>query len=157
MLALLIAIFGHPLTALRLTLNTALASLCPCPPAHAAQCEAVHARVVVAVATVASEQRHPYDAAARLLAACAHETGCRVEHQVRGPGVTIFSIEAPIAERAALLADDVLAARTALARTGYGFRMYACGKEHCDEAHEKSAEELRKAYRAAVMAIDRAR
>lgn len=150
-LHLLAFLFGSPHAIFTARVLAALAWLCPC---HGdAECEAAHRRVARAVAVVASEARHPDHAAAMLLGACAHEGACKIERQDGGPAVTFWHLEVPRAQRAALLADDVAAARLALSRAGGTWRAYACGHERCDAEHEASAAGLRACERSARMAL----
>lgn len=119
--------FGSPRAILAARIFGAMASLCPCAPADAA-CEARHARATTAIVVVASADRDPEDAAGMLLGLAAHETCFRVEHQANGgPAVTWWQIEVSRRQRPALLADPVLAARTALriARSSRDLSTYA--------------------------------
>lgn len=160
-LALLLTFaFGSPHAAFRARIADALAWLCPCAPSDA-PCFTAHARVARAVAIVASEAPDPEHAAALLIGLCAHEGRCVAERQTHGPARTFWMLEVPRAQRAALEADDVAAARLALRRArGCGGSLvgYAWGRcEGPDAAHEASAAGLRACERAATFAMNRAR
>lgn len=129
-------LFGPPRTIALLRILAALSRLCPCPATDAA-CPAHHQRAAAAIVLVVEDDRDPEDAAALLLGTGAHETGFRTEHQVKGPGVTYWQHEVPVRERAALLADVVLAARRALRIARSGMAAYA----GCEG---RTAEELRR-------------
>lgn len=126
----------------------ALSRLTPCAPGDAA-CPGIHARVACVIATVASESADPEHATALLLGIGAHETGFRTERQANGgPAVSFWQIEVPPAQRAALLADPIAAARLALLRArgcGGSLRAYATGSCHGGgQEGARAAAELRR-------------
>lgn len=122
--------FGSPKSIFLARVLATLTQIAPCA-SHDATCESLHRRVAIAVTEVSWSDKDPVDAASRLLGACRHETRCGVEHQHHGPAVTVYQLEGSRADRAAWLADDVLAATVALGRArtcGGSFRAYATGK-----------------------------
>ena len=124
--------------ALALRVLLALSRLVPCAPGDSL-CPGTHARAAVVIATAASESADPEHAVALLLGIGAHETGFRTERQAEGgPAVTWWQLEVPPAQRAALLADPIAAARLALLRARLcGLRAYACGRCDCGESAAK--------------------
>jgi hypothetical protein len=137
----LLFLFGDPRLALCLRVLAAVTRLCPCA-AGDALCERLHRESASAIALVAYDAPDTERAAALLVGAGTHETCFRVERQAaHGPAVTVWQLEVPRGERAALLADPVRAARLALRTARSGWRSYACGSPGCGGAGGARAEQ----------------
>ena len=115
----------------------AIERLCPCPSGDVT-CQAQHRRAARAIGAATTDQ----DAAVRLVGLGCHESRFAVVVQALGPAVTWWQLEVPAAERVELLADDVLAARKALAARAGGLQAYACGGGCPEKAAELAAFEL---------------
>lgn len=156
MLSVLVLLFGSPPAIFLARVLGALAVLCPCQAGYQA-CDAHHLRAGRAIAVVAAGEPDPDEAAARLLGAGAHETGFRVELQAQGGrAITYWQLEVRRADRAALLADPVAAARLALriARACGGSMVgYAGGRCEGGPEVQQTAADLRRYVAAARLAL----
>jgi len=159
----LLFLFGDPRMAFALRVLAAITRLCPCAPADEL-CDRLHRQSAAAIAIVALEQPDTERAAALLVGAGVHESCFRVERQILGwlpdgspiygPAVTSYQLEVRPAERPALLADPVAAARLALRAARAGWRSYACGSPGCGgDAGARAAAELAASYQAAWWAL----
>jgi hypothetical protein len=115
----------------------AIERLCPCAGGDVA-CAAQHLRASRAIGAVAESESD----AVRAIAAGCHETGYRVVVQTAGPAVTWYQLEVPVAERAALLADDAEATRRAIAATRHGWASYAGCAGGCGASRELARYEV---------------
>ena len=124
--------------ALDVRAGRALERLCPCPAGDVA-CAGQHLRAARAIGAVAPDA----EGAISLIGIGCHESRFAVVHEQGGRrrAVTWWQIEVPVAQRAALLADDALAARTALAARGHGLQSYACGGSCPEKAAELARSE----------------
>lgn len=155
----LLFFFGPPRLAMALRVLGALTRLCPCAPGDGL-CQELHREAAAGIAAVALERPSPEHEAALLVGVAVHETCARVEHQAHGgPAVTVYQLEVRPQERAALLADPVLAARTALrAAGGCGGSLQSYATGTCSgggEAGARKAAELRASVLLAWYALSR--
>lgn len=128
--ALLLSILLGPApSSLEPRVAAAVARLCPCR--GDAACEQHHARAAHAIAVVAADDARPVDAAVKLLAAGAHESGLTDVDQTGGRAYGPWQIETTRALRASWRGDLEAQARWALraarACSRHPWRVYASG------------------------------